>query len=104
MTLGTLTSGFGTGAVGTLAGTDTYGYVKLTTGTGTSNGQSLSLKLSQTHEISRGTGIRLFPIDATTQALGVSATLSDGPNGEYDINVNSGIADSTTYQWAYRID
>lgn len=97
-------SNAGSGASASLLGTDRHGSLTLTTGMGAGDGGQLTADFDDP-DLAINPNARFTPLDGPTAALTFSLGAFVGGNPATGIQLNlSGVASSTTYKWAYRID
>lgn len=93
-------SQFGSGASYTLVGNEQLAYLTVTTGTSPNTGV---IQFAYSNgELKVNPELSILPLDTGTAALDLS---NSGPSGETAFSLSlSGLAASTTYRWALRID
>jgi hypothetical protein len=99
-------AGLGTGFSLRLAGNDKVGTILLTTGIGSITGVVFFLDFTPDTYDSKAFSFKLYSLNSTAEALsfsGVAANVLDNKR-ILEIYINSGLTDSTIYQFAYRID
>jgi hypothetical protein len=100
----TIAGNAGTGASGELLGTDRYGSIKITTGTGAGGGLIAQLTFGGPEIVGAMASLRVTPLNAATAGLCMGIDVNGGACASNSDGVNlftSGPADSTTYEWAY---
>lgn len=113
MTLGSLFAVLGTGCSAVLKGTDEFGSITITTGTGVGalgSPSNLASLIFGSTSFTSNASLELIPLDATTAEL-VSGIVPPSPNnvGRFNNFVivadasGAALADNTTYSWAYRV-
>jgi hypothetical protein len=103
MTITLTPSGVGTGASSVLLGSDNFGGFSFTTGTGSSSGQAATLTFT-VEQLKIGPSLELVPLNAAAVNMQAGASFFAGiASNKAGFTISGTLADSTVYQFAYRV-